>query len=400
MPMNLSCEETAAWIRLTLEPDLGPAQARLLLAVYGLPHDIFSQPTGQLMKHLDTRLASQLAQEPDEPLQDRINTTLSWLSDPNHHLLTLADPTYPSQLLEMHDPPLMLYVNGRPELLSAPTLAIVGARSATPAGQANAHDFARFLAGHGWCITSGLASGIDAAAHQGALKAGPQGASTIAVLATGIDLVYPARNRSLAHDIAEHGALVSEFPLGQKAMPYHFPKRNRIVAGLSRGVVVVEAAVQSGSLITARLSSELGREVFAIPGSIHSPLSKGCHTLIRQGAKLVESGEHILEELRPPAQTNLSFNQAHIDPVVQRQPRDDAENSEDNSFKTQLFDTTINHNDISAVLDAMGYDPISFDVLQQRSLLSVSNLNQALSVLELQGHVARLPNGQYQQQRA
>ncbi|MAL01066.1 MAG: DNA-protecting protein DprA [Alcaligenaceae bacterium] len=405
MPMNLSSEETAAWVRLTVEPDLGPAQARLLLSVYGLPQDIFSQSTMQLMKHLDTKLASRLAQEPDATLQNRIDATMHWLSADNHHLLTLADPTYPPQLLEMHDPPLVLYVNGRPELLSQPSLAIVGARSATPAGETNAHDFAQFLAAHGWCIASGLASGIDAAAHQGALNAEPQGAGTIAVLATGIDLVYPARNRNLAHTIAEHGALVSEFPLGQKAMPYHFPKRNRIVAGLSRGVVVVEAALQSGSLITARLASELGREVFAIPGSIHSPLSKGCHALIRQGAKLVESGEHILEELNPSGHNVSTTTQTRTTTKAQRRDnRGQAPNSqapnEQGSLITPLFETATHQEDIDAVLEAMGYDPISFDLLQQRSRIAVSNLNQALSVLELQGHVARLPSGQYQRQPA
>lgn len=400
MPMNLSIEETAAWVRLTLEPDLGPVQARQLLSVYGLPQDIFSQSAMQLMKHLDTKLATQLAQGPDEILQSRIDATLHWLSAVNHHLLTLADPTYPPQLLEMHDPPLVLYVNGHLDLISQPSLAIVGARNATPAGEANAHDFALFLAEHGWCIASGLASGIDAAAHQGALKAGPKGAGTIAVLATGIDLVYPARNRNLAHAIAEHGALVSEFPLGQKAMPYHFPKRNRIVAGLSRGVVVVEAALQSGSLITARLASELGREVFAIPGSIHSPLSKGCHALIRQGAKLVESGEHILEELSPPSQNKSRSAKTRSSTKVQREDAIGLTHNQQRSHITPLFETATNQGDINVVLDAMGYDPISFDVLQQRCCaISVPNLNQTLSVLELQGYVARLPGGQYQRQR-
>lgn len=398
MPMNLSPEETEAWIRLTLEPELGPAQARVLLSVYGLPQDIFAQSSMQLRKHLDTNLASRLGKEPDTDLQSRIDATMEWLSAPNHHLLTLADPTYPQQLLETHDPPLVLYVNGRAELLAQPSLAIVGARSATPAGETNAHDFAEYLARHSWCIVSGLASGIDTAAHRGALKAGIAGGGTIAVLATGIDLVYPARNRNLAHDIAQQGALVSEFPLGQKAMPYHFPKRNRIVAGLSRGVVVVEAAVQSGSLITARLASELGREVFAIPGSIHSPLSKGCHALIRQGAKLVESGEHIVEELSPPSQNGAG--PATTKTSALRPGGHLPKNALPQSVTPSLFETAASAAGSEAVLEAMGYDPISFDILQQRSNMPVSTLNQTLSMLELQGLVARLPGGQYQRQRA
>src|SRR5690606_11414069 len=200
-----------------------------------------------------------------------------------------------------HDPPAVLYVNGRAELLNRPIIAVVGARNATPGGRDNAQAFAQSLAGQGWCIASGLAHGIDAAAHRGALAAGAQAGSTIAVMGTGIDIIYPSANLELAHRIAHEGALVSELPLGTPSVPHQFPRRNRIVAGLAKGVLVVEAARQSGSLITARLASELGREVFSIPGSIHSPLSRGCHALIRQGAKLVESGEDIVEELGQPA---------------------------------------------------------------------------------------------------
>ncbi len=397
MPINLSTEETEAWIRLTLEPELSPSQARLLLSVYGLPQDIFAQSPMQLAKYIDNKAASALTRAPDDALQNRINATLAWLSAPNHHLLTLADATYPPQLLEIHDPPLVLYVNGQPELLLRQSLAIVGARSSTPAGESNAKDFAEYLARHNWCIVSGLASGIDAAAHQGALESGDQGGGTIAVLATGIDLVYPARNRSLAHDIARHGALVSEFPLGQKAIQYHFPKRNRIVAGLSKGVIVVEAAVQSGSLITARLASEMGREVFAIPGSIHSPLSKGCHALIRQGAKLVESGEHILEELNPQSLADTAPRAAgRPTPDLSRKKTGKTEQT---NFAEQLFEDAATQDKSRHVLDVMGYDPISFGDIQLRSKLPVPDLNQTLSLLELQGFVARTPGGQYQRQR-
>ncbi|NYT82297.1 DNA-protecting protein DprA [Alcaligenaceae bacterium] len=382
MPLTLPTDELSSWIRLSLEPGLGPAQARGLLAVAGLPQDVYASSISQLTKLLPPPLAQQLNAAPTEDVRGAIDAALKWLDHPQHHILTLADPGYPRSLLDIHDPPLLLYVNGAVSLLSRPGIAIVGARSATVAGTDNARAFARYLAEQGWSIASGLALGIDAAAHEGALAAGARGGSTIAVLGTGIDIVYPARNRELAHRIAGEGALVSEFPLGTRALPYQFPKRNRLVAGLSRGVLVVEAARQSGSLITARLAAEMGREVFAIPGSIHSPLSRGCHALIRQGAKLVESGQDIREELgapglasstqAPPASNNASSSCAASAP-----PDGDA----------------------ARLLETLGYDPVHIDQLAARSGMDLPRLNACLLELELSEHVFRHDDGRFQRRR-
>src|SRR5690606_33843899 len=240
-------DELAAWLRLSQEPQLGAAEARNLLAVCGMPQDIYAMSASALSKLLPESLARQLKREPDEKLQQQIDTAIAWLAQPNHHLLTLADPAYPQKLLDIHDPPLMLYVNGDASLLNKPALGIVGSRSPTAGGVDNANAFSQHLAGEGWCIVSGLALGIDAAAHKGALQAGENGGRTIAVMGTGVDIVYPASHRELAHQIAANGALVSEFPLGTRSRPYHFPKRNRLVAGLCQGILVVEAARQSGS---------------------------------------------------------------------------------------------------------------------------------------------------------
>ena len=395
MPLTLPQDELDAWIRLTLEPGIGPVHARHLLAAIGLPQIIFEQSVGQLLKWLPHELAVQLARPASDDIVMQIAKTREWLDHPHHYLMTLADPAYPSGLLETHDPPPVLYVNGRPDLLSRSSIAIVGARHATPGGLENARDFARHLADTGWGVISGLATGIDTAAHQGALAAGPKGGSTIAVLGTGIDIVYPARNRDLAHQIAEQGALVTEFPLGCKALPHQFPRRNRIVAGLSRGVLVVEAALQSGSLITARQASEIGREVFAIPGSIHSPLSRGCHALIRQGAKLVESGQDIVEEL----QSNLpGIVTRSGQPTTRRTgyqgagaPGIPAADSNPNRK-----DTGLPKND--SVLRALGFDPVTVDTLLERTGLDIVLLNRRLTELELDGHIERLPDGRLQQQ--
>lgn len=383
MPVSLHHDELAAWVRLTLEPGLGPAQARNLLAAVGLPQAIFAQSVAQLMKFLPQNLALQLAQPPSTDIAQAILQTQRWLEHPSHHLLTLADPDYPASLLETHDPPLAIYVNGQLGPLHRQSIAIVGARSATPGGLENARAFARHLAERGWCVVSGLASGIDAAAHQGALDAGPDGGGTLAVMGTGIDIVYPARNRALAHKIVENGTLISEFPMGQRAMPYQFPKRNRIVAGLSRGVLVVEAAVQSGSLITARQAGDMGREIFAIPGSIHSPLSKGCHQLIRQGAKLVESGQDILEELSGALPgVGAPLQAAGTSPKTRR--------------ATPAASGTTSHSELEPILHAMGFDPIDIDTLLQRTGLDITLLNSRLTLLELDSQVARLPDGRLQ----
>ncbi|NYT84914.1 DNA-processing protein DprA [Pollutimonas harenae] len=380
MPIIFPKEELSSWIRLSLEPGLGPAQARHLLATLGLPQDIYAAASGHLAKLLPSKLVQQLKQEPSNDIQTAIANTLAWLEHPQHHLLTLADPAYPCSLLDIHDPPLLLYANGNPDYLNRQAISIVGARSASDAGTDNARAFAQHLAEQGWCIVSGLAMGIDAAAHEGALRAGPNGGGTVAIMGTGIDIVYPARNRELAHRIAQDGLLISEFPLGTRAIHYQFPKRNRLVAGMARGVLVVEAAKQSGSLITARLASEMGREVFAIPGSIHSPLSRGCHALIRQGAKLVESAEDIHEELGHP---NLMPDRLTANPnpataaTASKQPEAPAAPA------------------IRLILEAMGYDPVDLDTLQKRTQLSLSVLNSSLLTLELSDTIGRQADGRF-----
>lgn len=402
MPLTSSHEELQAWIRLSLEPGLGAAQARTLLAAIGLPQDIYALPSAMLTKHIPADLARQLKGQPQPETQDQITRTLQWLAQPRCHILTLADPEYPRALLDTYDPPLLLYAHGNLSLLSNPCLGIVGARSATAGGLDNARAFARHLAGQGWSIISGLALGIDAAAHDGALLAGIKGGSTIAVLGTGIDIVYPARHRELAHRIADQGLLLSELPLGTRALPYQFPKRNRLVAGLSQGILVVEAARQSGSLITARLAAELGREVFAIPGSIHSPLARGCHALIRQGAKLVESAEDIHEELRPPSQASL-LPERPADKIAARssrgrtparKPRQTAK--PDVALVQANPDPIAHDDDVIAVLDALGYDPVHPDMLLERTGLDMARLTAALLHLELNEIAHRQPNGCYQ----
>ncbi len=368
MPLS----ELYAWLRLSLEPSLGPSTARLLLANFGLPPTIYEQSIGTLSRFLDSTLATQMRTPLSDSLEQHVQYTLEWSQAADQHIVCLADPLYPQALLQLPDPPLVLYAKGNLNQLQHSALAIVGARSATPPGLENAYHFAHFLADQGWCIISGLATGIDTSAHQGALAA-QQPNSTIAVLGTGMDLVYPARNRALAHQIAAQGLLLSEFPLKSKALPHHFVRRNRLVAALSHGVLVVEAALKSGSLTTARLAAEMGREVFAVPGSIHSPLHKGCHQLIRQGAKLVESAEHILEELghhiRPSTQPRLALEKRSIPdhlPVEQQQ-----------------------------VLQAMGFDPASPDLIQQRCGLSTASIGSALAQLELLDLIIAHGDGRY-----
>jgi DNA processing protein len=268
----------------------------------------------------------------------------------------------------------LLYAKGRLELLRRPAIAIVGSRNATAQGIANAEAFARSLSAAGYVIVSGQALGIDTAAHRGAL--GGEG-STIAVIGTGADIVYPARNHDLAHAIARDGLILSEFPLGTPALAQNFPRRNRIISGLSRGVLVVEAALRSGSLITARLAGEQGRDVFAIPGSIHSPLSKGCHTLIKQGAKLVDSAQDVLDELGGPA-VAASAGQAR------------------GAFAPEPASAAPDDADVSAVVTAMGYDAVGFDALLERSGLAAERLAALLLELELAGRVSPLAGGKYQ----
>lgn len=293
--------------------------------------------------------------------------TLRWIGETGNHLLTLGDARYPKALLQTADPPLVLLAKGRIELLSHPALAVVGSRNATPRGNQDAEAFARALSDAGLTIVSGLALGIDSAAHRGGLDGSH---SSIAVVGTGLDKVYPSRNRELAHRLAENGALVSEFALGTPPLPSNFPRRNRVISGLARGCLVVEAALRSGSLITARQASEQGREVFAIPGSIHSPLSKGCHWLIKQGAKLVESAQDVLDELGMGTSV-----------VSVPQPA-----------------TTMDAPE-AAALAAMGFEPTDQDTLCDRAGLTPDAASAILLKLELDGYVSRLPGGLLQRMR-
>jgi DNA processing protein len=350
--------ETEAWLRLGLVSGVGPVAFRQLLSTFGEPEAALGVGAGELRHLVGEELASAIARGPDPALLD---ATLQWLTVPGHRLLTWADADYPRRLLEIADPPPLLFAKGQSSLLSRAAIAIVGSRNATASGAANAEAFARELADSGLTIISGLALGIDAAAHRGGLSGA---ASSIAVVGTGLDIVYPAGNRVLAHQIAERGLLLSELPLGTKPLAGNFPRRNRLISGLAQGVLIVEAALHSGSLITARFALEQGREVFAVPGSIHSPLSKGCHLLIKQGAKLTESARDILEELQVP------FRAPDIGPA--------------------------RGNSDSELLAAMGYDPIDLDTLCARSGLTAETASAMLLTLELDGRIERLPGGKFQ----
>ncbi|VFR44286.1 Rossmann fold nucleotide-binding protein Smf possibly involved in DNA uptake [plant metagenome] len=365
------------WLRLSLEPGVGPVTALGLLRAFGSPGAIHDAPYAALARMSSPALAEQLKAPPSGPVRDGIAQGLAWqAAHPTHHLLTLDDAAYPAMLRTLPDPPLVLYARGQVARLQEDGLAIVGARNATPAGLANAQAFARHLAGAGWCIVSGLARGIDAAAHAGALEAGASGGGTVALLGTGIDQCYPRAHRKLAEAIAAQGVLLSELPVGTDALPHHFPRRNRLVAGLARGVLVVEAARQSGSLGTARLAAEGGREVFAVPGSIHSPLSRGCHALIRQGAKLVELAQDITEELGPP-KGGRGRLAGHAN---ENRPPGQAPSS----------------GPVHPLLTAMGHDPVHPDTLALRTGRSAASLHADLLALELEGAVLRLPGGRFQ----
>ncbi len=376
----MDLEERAAWLRLILTPDLGPRTARELLTAFGLPTQVFAAGSEALARVVPQPLARALAASPIPAIEAAITATENWLaSSPAHALITLADDAYPQLLLATTDPPPLLFTVGNLTLLQRPALAVVGARHATRQGESNAESFAQSLGRAGLAIVSGLAVGIDAAAHRGALRAldGGAAASTIAVLGTGIDIVYPAANRGLTRDIGSKGLLLSELPLGTPPLAHQFPRRNRLIAGLSRGVLVVEAALRSGSLITARLAAELGREVFALPGSIHAPLSKGCHRLIKDGAKLVESAQDVLEELG-------------LQLVLQAAP--------ESASRSGAYSTSISTPQ-QALLTALGHDPVDFDTLAARTSQAAGALTAMLLDLELAQHVERLPGNRYQRLR-
>ena len=355
-----SSESLSCWLRLTLIPGIGCATQRKLLSAFGLPEHIFSASRSALRSVVSDKTVTQLL-DTDNSVQ--VSAALAWATGQDQHLVTLADANYPQTLLQIPDPPTLLYVRGRCELLNRPTLSIVGSRSPTPQGLQNAERFAAALADAGLVIASGLALGIDAAAHKGALSVH---GDTIAFIGTGIDRIYPARNHALALEIGSKGCIVSEYPLGTPVTAANFPRRNRLISGIARGVLVVEAATESGSLISARLASEQGREVFAIPGSIHSPQSKGCHKLIKQGAKLVESVQDILEELH--WQLSAPASATCIPPPLLQNP----------------------------LLDKIGFEPCALDDLAVRTGLTAGELSVILLQLELDGLIASLPGGLYQ----
>ncbi|AVR87009.1 DNA-processing protein DprA [Thauera aromatica] len=386
--MATDTDDLAHWLRLSAVPGLGAAHQRSLLAAFGLPQHIFAASRSALAAVVGSEAAAAVLAPP--PLE-RIEQGLAWAAESGNRLLTLADDAYPRSLLDIADPPLLLYLKGRPELLQRPALALVGARSSTVQGDANAEAFARALATQGFAIVSGLALGIDAAAHRGALAAGAEGGGTVAVIGTGIDRIYPAKNAALAREIAAAGAVISELPLGTPPLPHNFPRRNRLIAGLAHGVLVVEAAVNSGSLITARLATESGREVFAIPGSIHSPLARGCHRLIREGAKLVETAEDVVEELRG----RLGW-EAPPPPGRHRGRRVAGAGTPESSSAAPAQAALVLDDDAARVLQILGHDPVDIDTLAQRCGLTVDALYAILLPLELDGRLARLPGGRLQ----
>ncbi|HHO69287.1 MAG TPA: DNA-protecting protein DprA [Gammaproteobacteria bacterium] len=355
-----------AWLTLAHAPGLGAAGSRALAERCGGAQAVLAA-AGRLRAGEDLPAAAlEFLRRPDAAVIER---DLAWAAGERNYLITLDDPVYPRLLKQIPDPPPVLYLHGEPAAPALLGLALVGSRNPTAGGAATAHDFAAHLAGAGLVIVSGLALGIDAAAHQGALDAG---GVTVAVTGTGLDRVYPARHRELAHRIAERGALVSEFPPGTPPLPANFPRRNRLISGLGLGTLVVEAAPKSGSLITARAATEQGREVFAIPGSIHNPLARGCHALIRQGAKLVETADHILEELGPLAAGSAE----------QAAPAPDS--------GAAALDA-----DYLRLLECMGYEPVGVDQLVTRSGLTAEQVSSMLLLLELEDQVVSAPGGRY-----
>jgi len=352
-----------AWQNVSLTRGLGGESARRLLKEFGSPDAVFTASVSSLRSVVKADVAAEISKGIAD---DAIAPALAWLGDSNNHVVTLADSDYPQALLNIPDPPLLLYVKGRLDLLNRSALAIVGSRNATPQGINNAEAFARSLSDAGLCIISGMAHGIDAAAHRGALRGK---GSSVAIVGTGLDKVYPAANRDLAHALAQQGALVSEFPPGTPPLAANFPRRNRLISGMSAGCLVVEASLQSGSLITARLALEQGRDVFAIPGSIHAPQSKGCHALLKQGAKLVETAQDILEEI------------SGLLAAPARNPAAQGADIQDTCF---------------ALLDHLGFDPVDVDTLSARCGLTIAELSAMLLTLELEGRISTLPGGLYQ----
>ncbi|WP_133649789.1 DNA-processing protein DprA [Paraburkholderia flava] len=363
--LPITDDELTGWLRLASARGLRPAALRTLLERFGLPDAVLGQPFASLAAVTDEATAQAALAAPDTGFAGYLDTVRAWREAEANAVLTLGDPAYPPALLTMPDPPPLLYVKGKIELLHARSVAVVGSRSATPQGTEDAARFARAFSNAGITVVSGLALGIDGAAHRGALK-GP--GSTVAVTGTGADLVYPAAHHALAHEIAAAGAIVTEWPLGTPARSSHFPQRNRLIAGLVGGVLIVEAAMRSGSLITARLANEMGRDVFALPGSIHAPLSRGCHRMIKQGAKLVETPEEVLEELGAAAPASRAKPPAAASGLAPEARR---------------------------LLDALGHAPATLEILATRTDMDDTALQSMLLQLELAGHLTVLPGGRF-----
>ena len=365
---------------------MGNDTARKLLAAFGSAQAVFEQSPAALRQLGSARLVAAVNTEPPK-LAALLLATEAWLAgSDNRAVAPLGSALYPAALLAIEDPPLVLYMMGAtikralPATFSvASSLSIVGSRNPTPQGEANARQFAKAFAAQGVCIVSGMALGIDGAAHDGALLGATDGCcATIAVVGTGLDRVYPKKHLALAHRIAENGLIISEFPIGTPPLTANFPKRNRIISGLSAGTLVVEAALKSGSLITARLASEQGKDVFAIPGSIHSPQSRGCHYLIKQGAKLVETAQDVMEELRIPSSLSTA-----------------AATGDEEAPEGNLLDAPE-----ASFIAALGYDIVSLDAIQARTGMPTPELQAKLLELELDGFVTRLPGGLFQRMSA
>ena len=361
-------DELAYWLALLFTPGIGTRRFQTLLTHIGSPREILEASPQQLIdaKALPKNLAARLS-TPDWP---QVEKQLHWQQQRDNHIITCTDPFYPALLKEISDPPPLLFIQGDVEVLVRQQIAIVGSRNPGPDGNENTFAFARDLGRRGYIVTSGLALGVDTAAHRGALAGN---GTTIAVMGTGPDHRYPKSNRALADEILQNGALITEFPIGTPPLAENFPRRNRIISGMSLGVLVTEAALRSGSLITARSALEQGREVFAIPGSIHNPLAKGCHSLLRDGAKLVESTQDIIEELGALS----SIEQTPVQPTT-----------------LPLFSKPLDHNE-QMVFSHLGFDPSSIDTLVERTGLTAEELSAILLVLELHNYVKTTPGGQY-----
>ncbi|MFM0240166.1 DNA-processing protein DprA [Paraburkholderia phytofirmans] len=407
--------ELAAWLRLALAPGLKPGALRLLLGAFGLPEAIFEQAPEALAEIAGAAAASAALAPTGPDFDAQLDAVIAWREQPGNQVVTLDDPAYPPALLTMPDPPPLLYIKGRLNLLHTRAVALVGSRSATPQGVEDAERFARELSVAGVTVVSGLALGIDGAAHRGGLQ-GIGG--TVAVIGTGADLVYPAAHHALARQIAVQGAILSEWPLGTPARAAHFPQRNRLIAGLVSGVVIVEAAMRSGSLITARLANEMGRDIFALPGSIHAPLSRGCHRIIKQGAKLVETPDEVLEELgfarqAAPRAASGSAHATFSNRAFSRNTPAGSSAAADRTHLAALHPTEASpavsaeaplaaatpwppaNPEAQRLLAALGHSPTTLEILATRTEMEDADLQTALLQLELAGQVTMLPGGRF-----